>query len=280
MSDIMRLLRIWMLISSSLFTCNYFLNAEECKEGERINLKSGKRCEPCPEKSFHKGPNNSQQCQPCTICRENSGSKVIKECSKTSNALCQCATGFVPRDTVSAICRCPEGSGLVSSDCLPCQSGFFTATMDSTCVKWKECRSGVKIRGNNTSDVICNDDPESNGTKPTPIHPTPPTVSTQTVSTLTTPHPNISSVAHLSAITTKAPKSTVKYEKVTLIVVVQLLTVLLTAVTCKLIGNYCIKDYKNPTFQTAQESLCRKPVEESGDSSLSFLVKSPICDEP
>ncbi|XP_028969917.1 tumor necrosis factor receptor superfamily member 10C isoform X2 [Esox lucius] len=268
-----------------LICLDVFTFGNTCKEGERMS-RQNRGCEPCPENYFSNRPNDSQQCQPCTKCKVDRGSKVVINCSKTSDTICQCRSGFISRDSVSSICKCPEGSGLEQSGsekvCHPCPQGSFTARYDSECVPWKTCRSGVKTVGNKTSDVICNDDPESNGTKFPPIHPTSPTASPQTVSTMTTPHPTAASVTPvITSEGPKAPKSTENYENViTLIGVVLLLTVLLTAVTCKLIIIPCIKDYKNPTIITAQESLCRKPVEESGDSSLSSLVKPPTLEEP
>uniref|UniRef100_A0A3P8XWU9 TNFR-Cys domain-containing protein n=1 Tax=Esox lucius TaxID=8010 RepID=A0A3P8XWU9_ESOLU len=243
---IMILLRFWMLICLVVFT---FGNT--CERVSRRN----RGCEPCPENYFSNRPNDSQQCQPCT---------KLTNCSKTSDTICQCRSGFISRDSVSSICKCPEGSGLEQSEkvCHPCPQGSFTARHDSECVPWKTCRSGVKTVGNKTSDVICNDDPESNGTKFPPIHPTSPTASPQTVSTMTTPHPTAASVTPvITSEGPKAPKSTENYENgvMTRIGSVLLLTVLLTAVTCI-------------------ESWCREPVEENEDTNLSSMVKPPTLE--
>uniref|UniRef100_A0A4W5PRK2 Si:ch73-361p23.3 n=1 Tax=Hucho hucho TaxID=62062 RepID=A0A4W5PRK2_9TELE len=290
----MILARFWVLIYLCVFIYNGFLNPVEaafkCKIGERISLsrRNKEQCEPCPDGYFQAVPNESQKCQPCNSCNEKSWSEVKSKCSKTSNAVCQCRGGFTNRDKDSTICKCAVGSGLNTSGIIPacreCEHGFFTANIDSTCAKWRECNSGVKNPGNTTSDVICNE--ESDGKTLPSMQPTSPSGSIQAVSKSliqnqsqgSSPHPDVPTVT--PALT--GPKSsTADYGQVmTLIGIVLLLTFLLTAVTCNLVIIPCIKNYKNPAVRTAQGSMCRKPVEESGDSSLSSLVKTPSLGEP
>ncbi|XP_029550687.1 tumor necrosis factor receptor superfamily member 4 isoform X1 [Salmo trutta] len=290
----MILSRSWVLVYLCVFICNGFLNPVEadykCKKGERRSRSRRNSCEPCPDGNFQAVPNESQQCQPCSSCDENSGSEVISLCTKTSNAICQCRDGFTNSVKDSTICKCAMGSGLDKSGiihkCRECEHGFFTTKKDSTCAKWRECRSGVKNPGTTTSDVICNEESESDGKTLPSMQPTSPSGSIQTVSKSliqnqsqgSSRHPDVPTVTPALA----GPKSSMPdYGKVMpLIGIVLLLTFLLTAVTCNLVIIPCIKNYKNPGVKTAQDSMCRRPVEESGDSSLSSLVKTPSLGEP
>ncbi|XP_023853182.1 tumor necrosis factor receptor superfamily member 4 isoform X1 [Salvelinus sp. IW2-2015] len=289
----MILSRFWVLIYLCAFICNGFLNpveAYKCKIGERKSRGNMGRCEPCPDEAFQAVPNESQKCQPCNSCNESSGSEVISKCTKTSNAICQCRGGFTNSVKDSTICKCPVGSGLGKSDtisnCRECEHGFFTTDKDSTCAKWRECSSGVKTSGTTMADVICNEESESDGKTLPSMQPTSPSGSIQTVSKPliqnqsqgSSRHPDVPTVT--PAVT--GPKSTtLDYGQVMpLIGIVLLLTFLLTAVTCKLVILPCIKNYKNPGVKAAQDSICRRPVEESGDNSLSSLVKTPSLGEP
>ncbi|XP_013989210.1 tumor necrosis factor receptor superfamily member 10C [Salmo salar] len=288
----MILSKFWVLIYLCVFTCKGFLNAVEaifeCKKGEMISRRKEGLCDPCPERQYQAGPNRSQQCEPCTFCLENS--EFISECTKTSNAICQCRTGFIRRNDESSICKCAKGSGLDTSGliCRECEEGSFTTKLDSKCVKWRECRSGVRIPGNATSDVICNDNSEPEGKTLSSTH----TTSSGSIQTFSksliqsqrsSPHPDVPTLTPAPTIkVTKSPKfSTADFGQVmTLMGTVLLLTFLLTTVTCKLIIIPCIKNHKKPAVRTSQDSMCRRPVEESGDSSSSSLVKQPSLGEP
>ncbi|XP_041743455.1 tumor necrosis factor receptor superfamily member 4 isoform X1 [Coregonus clupeaformis] len=284
---------LWVLIFLCIFICNGFLNAveaaSECKKGEMISRGNGRLCEPCPENHYQAVPNRSQNCVICTSCLNNS--ELISECTKTSDTTCQCRTGFIRRNDQSSICKCAKGSGLDPSGfkCSECQAGFFTTKIDSKCVNWRECKSGVRIPGNSTSDVICNDNSETEGKTLPSTHTTFPSGSIQTFSKSliqsqgSSPHPNVPTFAPAPTIkVTKGPKfSTADFGQVmTLFGTVLLLTFLLTAVTYKLVIIPCIKNHKKPAVRTSQDSMCRRPVEESGDSSLSSLVKPPSLGEP
>ncbi|XP_035651880.1 tumor necrosis factor receptor superfamily member 4 isoform X2 [Oncorhynchus keta] len=285
--------RFWVLIYVCVFICNGSLNPVEafkCKIGERISRGKKEQCEPCPDENFQAVPNESLQCQPCYSCNESSGSEVISKCTKTSNAKCQCRGGFTNRDKDSTICKCAVGSGLDRSGiilkCRECEHGFFTTDKDSTCAKWRECKSGVKTSGTTMADVVCNEESESDGKTLPSMQPTSPSGSIQTVSKSLIQNQSQGSSRHpdvptLTPAVTGPKSTTADYGQVMpLIGIVLLLTFLLTAVTCNLVIIPCIKNYKNPGVKTAQDSMCRRPVEESGDSSLSSLVKTPSLGEP
>ncbi|KAL0978731.1 hypothetical protein UPYG_G00174410 [Umbra pygmaea] len=284
----MILFKFWMLICLCIFCCNKFLNpVEACKKGER---RRQNKCEECPDSSFQDTPSESRHCSPCTSCKKDKGSEFKTPCLKTTDATCQCRSGFRPMDSASSMCKCHIGSGLDQSGniCQPCKDGFFTTTPDSKCVKWQECRNGVKIPGSNTSDVVCKNEAEF-------IHPTSTSGTIRTVSIQqtqgltqqpTTQYVSTTQVQTQGSAVTPAPTTTTRsdvqsYNNVkTLIGVVLLFTILLIAVICSPVVIFCIKDYKKPTIKTAKDSLCRRPVEESGDSSLSSIVKSSALEEP
>ncbi|XP_024294048.1 tumor necrosis factor receptor superfamily member 1B-like isoform X2 [Oncorhynchus tshawytscha] len=245
----------WVLIYLCVFTCKGFLNAVEA--------------------TFE--------------CKKDS--ELISECTKTSNAICQCRTGFIRRNDESSLCKCAKGSGLDTSGliCRECKEGSFSTKMDSKCVKWRECRSGVRILGSVTSDVTCNENSEPEGKALSSTHTTSPSGSIQTFSKSliqsqrSSPHPDVPTLTPAPTIkVTKSPKfSTADFGQVmTLVGIVLLLTFLLTTVTCKLITIPCIKNHKKPAVRKSQDSMCRRPVEESGDSSFSSLVKQPSLGEP
>nr|XP_046165845.1 uncharacterized protein LOC124002472 isoform X2 [Oncorhynchus gorbuscha] len=240
----------WMLIYLCVFTCKGFLNAVEatfeCKKGEMISRRKGRFCDPCPERQYQAGPNRSQRCEPCTDCIER------------------------------LICR-------------ECKEGSFSTKMDSKCVKWRECRRGVRIPGSVTSDVTCNENSEPEGKTLSSTHTTSSSGSIQTFSKSliqsqrSSPHPDVPTLTPAPTIkVTKSPKfSTADFGQVmTLLGIVLLLTFLLTTVTCKLITIPCIKNHKKPAVRKSQDSMCRRSVEESGDSSFSSLVKQPSLGEP
>ncbi|XP_064822928.1 tumor necrosis factor receptor superfamily member 10C-like isoform X2 [Oncorhynchus masou masou] len=246
-----------------VFICNGFVNAveaaSECKKGEMISRRKGRFCDPCPERQYQAGPNRSQRCEPCTDCLENS--ELISECTKTSNAICQCRTGFIRRNNESSLCKCAKGSELDTSGliCRECKEGSFSTNMDPKCVKWRECRSGVRILGSVTSDVTCNENSEPEGKTLSSTHTTSPSGSIQTFSKSliqsqrSSPHPDVPTFTPAPTIkVTKSPKfSTADFGQVmTLMGTVLMLTFLLTTVTCKLITIPCIKNHKKPAVRT------------------------------
>ncbi|KAF1383015.1 hypothetical protein PFLUV_G00149840 [Perca fluviatilis] len=99
-------------------------------------------------------------------CPKEKGSVVKENCTKVKNSQCQCRGRFVPSKSDSSICKCDIGFGLEDTECLMCNHGYFSTQTNSPCEKWRGCKSGVKIPGTRTSDVICN--PELNPNDITP----------------------------------------------------------------------------------------------------------------
>lgn len=253
----------------------------KCSEGQRIEL--GKlKCITCPEMTYQSKPNYSNDCQPCTKCKSKFWSMKVKECSRTHDTICKCTKGFVSMDEKYSACKCNTGSGLnhiPEMTCQKCEDGFFTSEKNKACVKWKECKkSGIKVNGTTTSDVVCNDESES---KTLPIlSPTPP-LATETMPPITqtqreTLPLGVTSPAFTPTIT---PDTDHRFGILALISTscFGLALLPLACLIYKCTVCLCVQNYKRPLIKATQDSW-RRPVEESGDSNLSSLVKSSTGD--
>ncbi|XP_039971849.1 tumor necrosis factor receptor superfamily member 4 isoform X2 [Xiphias gladius] len=266
-----------------IFTLTFYeltvdLDALTCPKGHRVNLdRSG--CEICPDGYYQTKDNDSQRCRPCTQCEINRGSAVEQKCTKEMDTKCKCRGDFVPWESDCSTCKCGIGFGLTNGECSKCADGYFSIQINSPCQKWKECKSGVNITGTRTSDVICNE---------LKSHPD---ITTPYITLLTShqPHEETQSQKIHTTATTAPQRHTVTTEQegkierpsssstgnnigmvLLMFGIVGLLV--LTAVTCKLHIRPCVQ--RKPAVQT-KDSLCRRPVEESGDGSLSSLKLNP-----
>ncbi|XP_067099991.1 tumor necrosis factor receptor superfamily member 11A [Osmerus mordax] len=237
-----------------------------CGKGKRIDSRKG--CADCSENSYQPTPNDSQFCQPCTICSNKRWSVEVNTCTRIMDTTCKCQDGFVPMNNKSYACKCDKGSGIKHVEgqpiCRECENGFFTSEKDVSCVKWKECSSGVRVSGTKTSDVICNNNSEIR------IPPTPPP-SPLTIQTRFSKRPplELTSPTFIST-PSKNENGTLP---LTLGLIFGLTLLVLVFLTYKFTITPCVENYKLQIVKTAQGS-CRRPVEESGDNTLSSLVKS------
>ncbi|XP_034724741.1 tumor necrosis factor receptor superfamily member 1B isoform X2 [Etheostoma cragini] len=274
------------LLKLLIFTLTFYgliadSDAQTCPKGQRLKIYRGGNirygCEFCPEGNYQPVENESQYCKPCTRCDDKKGSVVKEECTKVSNRKCQCRGEFVPSESDFSICKCDVGFGLNNNECSKCDDGYFNTQINLPCKKWKECKSGVKIPGTRTSNVICNPALKPGDT-------TPPTseknVSLITRSTSKDPLEGAHTQRMHSTITTAAataharpsrdpPSDTGNYIGMTLLIFGIIGLLVLTAVTCKL------HITAQPAVLPKNDSLCRRPVEESGDGSLSSLKLCP-----
>ncbi|KAF4112452.1 tumor necrosis factor receptor superfamily member 9 isoform X2 [Onychostoma macrolepis] len=224
-----------------------------CPPGQMFNHNK-KSCEPCPPKLFSASEN--RYCDNCIECKK--GSREVKKCTTTSDAVCRCKEGFTPIDEQKQeICFCKKGFGINQRGiCTECTAGFFTDKDDTSCKIWRECKSGIKFQGNSTADVVCKD--ASIEETETPKTPTTP-IQTTTISSTSTSRTTVSS--------SNKKKDFSSLWLVMACVVVILLAGLLYH-KCKV--THCIHNHKKVDFR--KESVCRKPVEESGEKCLSLLV--------
>ncbi|XP_070815820.1 tumor necrosis factor receptor superfamily member 4 [Chaetodon trifascialis] len=280
------------LLKLLLFTLTFYgfavhLDAIICPKGQKVN-RYGSGCEDCRRGSYQPVENDSKQCMVCRKCDAGSGSVVKEKCTKESDTKCECRGRFVPSDSDFSTCKCAIGFGLTLGECSECLDGYFSASIDSPCQKWKECKSaGVRVNGTKTSDVICNEESKSNA------HVTTPTTSNKVVSLITRlishrPHEGAQTQKmHTTTTTTSAPGPTVtpkdkgqpfytsnagNHIGMVLLIFGIVGLLVLTAVTCRL----HVAPYMERTPAVPQnESLCRRPVEESGNGSLSPLKPNP-----
>ncbi|CAK6952520.1 uncharacterized protein si:ch73-361p23.3 [Scomber scombrus] len=272
-----------------IFTLTFYalivdLDAKTCSKGQRLS--KSKDCEACPTGHFQPVENDSQRCQVCTVCDEKAGI-TVRECTALRNAECKCRDGFLPWAKDPASCFCPIGSGLKGTECSKCENGNFSKAINSPCQKWKECKSGVSVSGTDKSDVTCKSDtdsttaPTSNkitsvikhlqsqrpheGAKTQEINRGPTTSTTASTTTTTT-------ATSTSTSPNKVNPDTGNHIGMTLLIFGIIGLLVLTAVTCKLHITLC--EQRKPAVQT-NDLLCRRPVEESGDDSLSSLKLNP-----
>ncbi|XP_069392224.1 tumor necrosis factor receptor superfamily member 4 isoform X2 [Paralichthys olivaceus] len=270
------------LIKLLIFTLTFYqhiVDLDACPKGHKVK-KGGKSgaCEVCPDGYYQPEENNSLECKPCTRCQGNQGSQVKQKCDKETDTKCECRGDFVPWDSDSSTCKCNKGFGLTNGECEKCKDGYFSSKLNTPCKKWRECKSGEKTSGSSTTDVTCNEWRSNSTSHITHSPPQRPHEGTSTqnmhiTATITTtappgekvspqpkgkmePSPNSNSGNHIGMV---------------LIILGIVGLLLLTVVTCKLHNAPCAR--RKPVLQN--DSLCRRPVEESGDSSLSSLKMNP-----
>ncbi|XP_043097950.1 tumor necrosis factor receptor superfamily member 9 [Puntigrus tetrazona] len=226
-----------------------------CAKGQMFSHNT-KKCKACPPKLFS-DKEFSAYCENCSECKK--GSREVKSCTSTSDAVCKCKEGFTPvYKQNQVVCFCKKGFGIDhTGNCVECMEGFFTDQNDSICKKWRECKSGIEFQGTSTSDVACKD-ASKEVTERTKAHTTPfqtTTIFSTSTSRIVSPHNN-----------------TTKKDNYSLWLIIACPGVILLAGLlyhkCKV--TRCIRNHKKVDFR--KESVCRKPVEESGEKCLSLLV--------
>ncbi|XP_035005629.1 tumor necrosis factor receptor superfamily member 4 [Hippoglossus stenolepis] len=276
------------LIKLLIFTLTFYqlivdLDAITCPKGhkvKRISSSSSGDCEVCPDGSFQPEENNSLLCRACTNCEKNRGSVVKQKCTKETDTKCECRGNFVAWDKTSSTCKCDIGFELRHEECFKCKEAHFSHRINSpVCREWKKCESGEKIGGTKTSDVICNElriNSTSYTTRTPPKHPPEGThtqnmlTTTMTTTTTTTAPPGHKVTPKPNGKIEPSPNSNTGNHIGTGLIILGIIgLLLLTAVTCKLHNAPCVQRKPVPT----NDSLCRRPVEESGDSSQSSSLK-------
>ncbi|XP_076610310.1 tumor necrosis factor receptor superfamily member 4 [Chaetodon auriga] len=281
------------LLKLLIFTLTFYgfvvhLDAITCPKGQKIT-RSGNGCEECLSGYYQPVESDSKQCMVCRRCDTASGSVIKEKCTKESDTKCECRGGFIPSDTDFSTCKCDIGFGLKrgeSPECSECPNGYFSTSIDSPCQKWKECKSaGVSVNGTKTSDAICNEESKSNTFVTTP------TTSNKVVSLITRlishrPHEGAQTQKIHTTTTTYAPGPTVtpkdkgqpsypsntgNHIGMVLLIFGIVGLLVLTAVTCRL----HVAPYMERTPAVQKNESWRRPVEESGNGSLSPLKLSP-----
>ncbi|NXT33682.1 TNR5 factor, partial [Pelecanoides urinatrix] len=147
-----------------------------CQPGEKLVSEcSGTEdsvCARCESGHYQQSWTKERHCAPHDICEDNAGLIVKTQGNATHNTVCQCQAGMHCSDTSCQTCvenqPCQRGFGFVaakavarmSSPCEPCAEGTFSNVSSKTepCHRWTSCEEKglvVKVKGTNTSDVIC-----------------------------------------------------------------------------------------------------------------------------
>ncbi|XP_077314171.1 tumor necrosis factor receptor superfamily member 14-like [Lithobates pipiens] len=130
-------------------------------------------CIPCVKGTYMDHPNGVTKCRKCTECDTGGGLLEIKECSYTSNAVCDCKPGYYCSEKGScdlcqphSICKAGQyikvhGTSKTDNVCEACPPGqFSTANMSNACTAWTKCiKQGRQesSQGTSTSDSVCVD---------------------------------------------------------------------------------------------------------------------------
>ncbi|XP_061076301.1 tumor necrosis factor receptor superfamily member 9b [Conger conger] len=142
---------------------------EECKQGNRLVDKCGadpkKLCELCKEGTYISSPGRST-CLSCTQC---TGLYEVKQpCSRISNTVCGCKTGYRCGDPKCSFCSQECGVGQQSVDnrtCQACPPGTFNDKPHSKCVPWStrcpQPEQKIVTNGTAVSDVFCDFIPQA-----------------------------------------------------------------------------------------------------------------------
>ncbi|NWW69404.1 TNR5 factor, partial [Ifrita kowaldi] len=147
-----------------------------CQPGEKLvsecNETEDSVCASCESGHYQPGWTKEKHCAPHDICEGNAGLVVKMQGNATHNTVCQCRAGMHCSDISCQTCvenqPCQLGSGFVaakamnrmSSPCEPCAEGTFSNVSSKTepCYPWTSCEEKglvVKVKGTNSSDVIC-----------------------------------------------------------------------------------------------------------------------------
>ncbi|NWI50996.1 TNR5 factor, partial [Calyptomena viridis] len=147
-----------------------------CRPGEKLvsecNETEDSVCTHCESGHYQRSWTKEKHCAPHDICEDNAGLIMKTQGNATHNTVCQCQAGMHCSDISCQTCvenqPCQPGSGFMaakavdrmSSPCEPCAEGTFSNVSSKTepCHPWTSCEEKglmVKVKGTNTSDVIC-----------------------------------------------------------------------------------------------------------------------------
>ncbi|XP_017506074.2 tumor necrosis factor receptor superfamily member 9 isoform X3 [Manis javanica] len=132
-------------------------SCSSCPAGTFCDQSKDQMCIPCPSNSFS---SESGQ-KACDICRQCEGVfRTKKVCSSTSNAKCECVSGFHCLGAGCTMCEqdCKQGQELTKEGCKDCYFGTFNDQKRGICQPWTDCSldgKSVLVNGTKESDVVC-----------------------------------------------------------------------------------------------------------------------------
>ncbi|CAJ1055142.1 tumor necrosis factor receptor superfamily member 14-like [Xyrichtys novacula] len=128
-----------------------------CGEGQHVktNCKEGisTSCKPCTEGTYMNKRNGLRYCFPCTKCEEDSGLRIKRACTRTSDSVCEPVDGFYCSESGEngclfaqkhSVCKpghfiSQNGSSVSDTVCSPCSAGSFSDGMFSSCRPHTKC---------------------------------------------------------------------------------------------------------------------------------------------
>ncbi|XP_072464555.1 tumor necrosis factor receptor superfamily member 4 isoform X2 [Notamacropus eugenii] len=225
-----------------------------CKPGfemvSRCTDKEDTQCKPCAKRLFNDGF-NYHLCQSCTQCNVGSGSQIFKNCTSSSDTVCQCTPGTQPVETFK-----------LGVDCTPCLPGQFSLGGNTLCKPWTNCTAIGKrtLRaGSSRTDTECED---ARSSRP----PRRPPTSVQTPATT-------SSTVHLRITTQSVVLNTLQphpdkpWSPLSVIFLV-LLLLLLFGLAMLILGIYLSKRQLPAVWKPQGTHNFRMPIQEEHQSSL------------
>ncbi|XP_058160473.1 tumor necrosis factor receptor superfamily member 9 isoform X2 [Dasypus novemcinctus] len=132
-------------------------SCSRCPAGTFCEKNKNQTCTPCPLNSF----SSTGGLKACNICRQCEGVfKTKKACSPTSNAECECVSGFHCLRAGCAVCEpdCRQGQELTKKGCKDCRFGTFNDEKHGICRPWTDCSAdgkSVLVNGTQERDVVC-----------------------------------------------------------------------------------------------------------------------------
>ncbi|XP_040181860.1 tumor necrosis factor receptor superfamily member 14 isoform X2 [Rana temporaria] len=184
--SLLLLVTVYLVISTSLATdCppgeykNNDLCCPMCHIGTVVkshctSTSSSNVCIPCVKGTYMDHPNGVNKCLKCTDCDTGGGLLEIKECTYTSNAVCDCKPGYYCSGQKDSCDLCQphricnvgqyikvQGTSKTDNVCEDCPPGYFsTENMSKTCTAWTACTEQGRQKssqGTSTSDSVCVD---------------------------------------------------------------------------------------------------------------------------
>ncbi|XP_059750711.1 tumor necrosis factor receptor superfamily member 9 isoform X1 [Balaenoptera ricei] len=128
-----------------------------CSAGTFCGRNKHELCTPCPSNSF----SSTSGQKTCDVCRKCEGVfRTKKACSSTSNAECECVSGFYCLGEGCTMCEedCKQGQELTKEGCKDCSFGTFNDREHGDCKPWTDCSldgKSVLVNGTKESDVVC-----------------------------------------------------------------------------------------------------------------------------
>ncbi|KAL0603525.1 Tumor necrosis factor receptor superfamily member 9 [Plecturocebus cupreus] len=132
-----------------------------CPAGTFCGNNKNQTCIPCPPNSFS-SVGGQRVCVLCRLCK--GVFRTRKACSSTSNAECDCISGFHCLGAGCRMCEpdCKQGQELTKEGCKDCAFGTFNDQKHGVCRPWTNCSldgKSVLVNGTKERDVVCGPSP-------------------------------------------------------------------------------------------------------------------------